>query len=114
MANYFGEIALLKDDSKRHATVTAKGDVKCVKVDRDTFERVLGPIEDILRRYVCLPVPRPCTGPDRLACAATWKITRSSQAPARYFACSPLCAVHDVQFLRVDWLKSSSQLSSAT
>eukprot|EP00045_Choanoeca_perplexa_P002349 m.24031 g.24031 ORF g.24031 m.24031 type:complete len:199 (+) comp11466_c0_seq1:582-1178(+) len=48
-ANYFGEIALLKDN-KRHATVTAKGDVKCVKVDRDTFERVLGPIEDILRR----------------------------------------------------------------
>eukprot|EP00730_Choanoeca_flexa_P003419 TRINITY_DN11407_c0_g1_i5.p1 TRINITY_DN11407_c0_g1~~TRINITY_DN11407_c0_g1_i5.p1 ORF type:complete len:368 (+),score=142.39 TRINITY_DN11407_c0_g1_i5:73-1176(+) len=48
-ANYFGEIALLKDN-KRHATVTAKGDVKCGKVDRETFERVLGPIEEILRR----------------------------------------------------------------
>lgn len=50
---YFGEIALLKDN-KRHATVTAKGTVKCVKVDRDTFERVLGPIEDILRRNMDL------------------------------------------------------------
>jgi cAMP-dependent protein kinase regulator len=48
-ANYFGEVALLKDN-KRHATVTAKGEVKCVKLDRETFERVLGPIEDILRR----------------------------------------------------------------
>ncbi|EDQ84849.1 uncharacterized protein MONBRDRAFT_39101 [Monosiga brevicollis MX1] len=48
-ADYFGEIALLKDN-KRHATVTAKGEVKCVKLDRETFERVLGPIEDILRR----------------------------------------------------------------
>lgn len=48
-ADYFGEIALLKDN-KRHATVTAKGKVKCVKLDRETFERILGPIEDILRR----------------------------------------------------------------
>lgn len=51
-ADYFGEIALLKDN-KRHATVTAKGGkVKCVKLDRDTFERILGPIEEILRRCV--------------------------------------------------------------
>lgn len=50
-AEYFGEIALLKDN-KRHATVTANGDVKCVKLDRGTFERMLGPVEDILRRYV--------------------------------------------------------------
>ncbi|EGD79944.1 camp-dependent protein kinase type I-beta regulatory subunit [Salpingoeca rosetta] len=52
-ADYFGEIALLKDN-KRHATVTAKGDVKCVKLDRDTFERMLGPVEDILRRNMDL------------------------------------------------------------
>eukprot|EP00056_Hartaetosiga_gracilis_P001337 m.44290 g.44290 ORF g.44290 m.44290 type:complete len:381 (+) comp10594_c0_seq6:204-1346(+) len=50
---YFGEIALLKDN-KRHATVTAKGTVKCVKLDRDTFERVLGPIETLLRRNMDL------------------------------------------------------------
>lgn len=48
-ADYFGEIALLKDN-KRHATVTAVGKVKCVKLDRETFERILGPIEEILRR----------------------------------------------------------------
>lgn len=50
---YFGEIALLKDN-KRHATVTASGPVKCVKLDRDTFERVLGPIENLLRRNMDL------------------------------------------------------------
>eukprot|EP00055_Hartaetosiga_balthica_P011310 m.50898 g.50898 ORF g.50898 m.50898 type:complete len:385 (+) comp7540_c1_seq3:242-1396(+) len=50
---YFGEVALLKDN-KRHATVTARGTVKCVKVDRDTFERVLGPIETLLRRNMDL------------------------------------------------------------
>jgi cAMP-dependent protein kinase regulator len=47
--DYFGEVALLKDN-KRIATVSASGELKCVKLDRDTFERVLGPIEDILRR----------------------------------------------------------------
>eukprot|EP00043_Microstomoeca_roanoka_P006497 m.63247 g.63247 ORF g.63247 m.63247 type:complete len:376 (-) comp13436_c0_seq1:647-1774(-) len=52
-ADYFGEIALLKDN-KRHATVTAKGDVRCVKLDRDTFERMLGPVEEILRRNMDL------------------------------------------------------------
>eukprot|EP01147_Barroeca_monosierra_P009893 gene9893-2082_t len=52
-AEYFGEIALLKDN-KRHATVTANGDVKCVKLDRGTFERMLGPVEDILRRNMNL------------------------------------------------------------
>ena len=58
-ADYFGEIALLKDN-KRHATVTAKGDVKCVKLDRDRFERVLGPVEDILRRSVTMRERRVC------------------------------------------------------
>jgi len=49
--SYFGEIALLNND-KRHATCTASGEVKCVKVHRDTFERILGPISEILRRNI--------------------------------------------------------------
>lgn len=47
--DYFGEIALLLD-RPRAATVVAKGSLKCVKLDRATFERLLGPCSDILKR----------------------------------------------------------------
>ncbi|CAF1672721.1 unnamed protein product [Adineta ricciae] len=50
-SDYFGEIALLFD-RPRAATVKAKGPLKCVKMDRHRFERVLGPISDILKRNV--------------------------------------------------------------
>lgn len=36
----------------RVATVVAKGTLKCVKMDRARFERVLGPIQDILKRNI--------------------------------------------------------------
>ncbi|XP_076309553.1 cAMP-dependent protein kinase regulatory subunit-like isoform X3 [Tachypleus tridentatus] len=48
-SDYFGEIALLLD-RPRAATVRAKGPLKCVKLDRARFERVLGPCADILKR----------------------------------------------------------------
>jgi cAMP-dependent protein kinase regulator len=48
-ADYFGEIALLLD-RPRAATVVAKGHLKCVKLDRGRFERLLGPCADILKR----------------------------------------------------------------
>jgi len=48
-SSYFGEIALLTD-RPRAATVTAVGNVKLVKMDRDRFNRVMGPCEEILRR----------------------------------------------------------------
>lgn len=48
-SSYFGEIALLTD-RPRAATVTAIGNVKVVKMDRDRFNRVMGPCEEILRR----------------------------------------------------------------
>ncbi|TYZ63251.1 hypothetical protein PybrP1_009442 [[Pythium] brassicae (nom. inval.)] len=48
---YFGEIALLTT-RPRQATVTAKGTVKCLTLDRKTFKRVMGPLEDILKRNI--------------------------------------------------------------
>uniref|UniRef100_T1H0I4 Cyclic nucleotide-binding domain-containing protein n=1 Tax=Megaselia scalaris TaxID=36166 RepID=T1H0I4_MEGSC len=50
-SDYFGEIALLLD-RPRAATVQARGPLKCVKLDRARFERVLGPCADILKRNI--------------------------------------------------------------
>ena len=46
-----GEIALLLD-RPRAATVVSRGPLKCVKLDRSRFERVLGPCSDILKRNI--------------------------------------------------------------
>ncbi|GJQ70839.1 Pka-R1 [Trypoxylus dichotomus] len=50
-SDYFGEIALLLD-RPRAATVVANGPLKCVKLDRARFERVLGLCADILKRNI--------------------------------------------------------------
>jgi len=50
-SDYFGEIALVLN-RPRAATVVARGPLKCVKLDRQRFERVLGPCGDILRRNI--------------------------------------------------------------
>lgn len=46
---YFGELALLKGDP-RAANVVAKTHLKAISLDRKSFKRLLGPIEDILKR----------------------------------------------------------------
>uniref|UniRef100_A0A915EN48 Cyclic nucleotide-binding domain-containing protein n=1 Tax=Ditylenchus dipsaci TaxID=166011 RepID=A0A915EN48_9BILA len=46
-SDYFGEIALLLD-RPRAATVVAKTPLKCAKLDRARFERVMGPCKEIL------------------------------------------------------------------
>ena len=46
-----GEIALLLN-RPRAATVVARGPLKCVKLDRPRFERVLGPCSEILKRNI--------------------------------------------------------------
>jgi cAMP-dependent protein kinase regulator len=50
-SDYFGEIALLLD-RPRAATVVARSPLKCVKLDRARFERVLGLCADILKRNI--------------------------------------------------------------
>ena len=47
--DYFGERALLKNEP-RAANVIAKTDCLVVSVDRHSFKRLMGPLEDILRR----------------------------------------------------------------
>lgn len=48
---FVGEIALLLD-RPRAATVIASGPLKCTKLDRARFERVLGPVKDIVKRNI--------------------------------------------------------------
>jgi cAMP-dependent protein kinase regulator len=47
--DYFGERALLQNEP-RAANVIAKTDVVLVSVDRHSFKRLMGPLDDILRR----------------------------------------------------------------
>lgn len=47
--DYFGELALLKN-ANRAASIVGKTDGTVVFLDRNSFKRLLGPMEDILRR----------------------------------------------------------------
>lgn len=47
--DYFGEIALVRN-IPRQASVKALTPVRLVYIERNTFKRILGPIEDILKR----------------------------------------------------------------
>jgi len=49
--DYFGELALLKNEP-RAANVIAKSALNIVSLDRDSFKRLLGPMEEILKRNV--------------------------------------------------------------
>lgn len=49
VGDYFGELALLRGEP-RAANVIAVGDLSCVTLDRHSFKRLLGPLEDILSR----------------------------------------------------------------
>lgn len=47
--DYFGELALLHDQP-RQASVKAVGKVQVASIERETFKRMLGSLEDILKR----------------------------------------------------------------
>ena len=47
--DYFGELALLKHEP-RAANVIAKTKLKVVNLDRNSFMRLLGPLDEILKR----------------------------------------------------------------
>ena len=46
---YFGEIALLTD-RRRACTVKAVGTTKVLSLQRKTFTRVMGPLQELLKR----------------------------------------------------------------
>ena len=48
-SGYFGELALIKN-APRAASIKATSQLKCVSLDRHSFKRLLGPLEDILKR----------------------------------------------------------------
>lgn len=47
--DYFGELALIRGEP-RAANIIATSDLKVISLDRNSFKRLLGPIEDILKR----------------------------------------------------------------
>jgi cAMP-dependent protein kinase regulator len=47
--DYFGELALIKGEP-RAANVVARTNIRLVSLDRGSFKRLLGPIEEILKR----------------------------------------------------------------
>lgn len=53
VGQYFGELALLRNEP-RAASVIAETDCVCVTMDRHSFKRMLGPLEDILMRNIDL------------------------------------------------------------
>lgn len=49
--DYFGELALIKNQP-RQASILCTSDCRVAYIDRDSFKRLLGPIEDILKRNI--------------------------------------------------------------
>jgi len=53
--DYFGEMALLRNEP-RAASIIARTDCQCVSMDRHSFKRLLGPLDNILKRNIDLYV----------------------------------------------------------
>ena len=49
--DYFGELSLLRNEP-RAANIIAKTFLRVAKLDRQSFKRLLGPLEHILRRNI--------------------------------------------------------------
>jgi len=50
VGDYFGELAIIKNEPRAASIFTHTDKVKCLSMERKVFKRLLGPIEEILRR----------------------------------------------------------------
>jgi len=50
VGDHFGELALLRNEPRAASVYASSPQVKLLCLDRKTFKRLLGPLEDILRR----------------------------------------------------------------
>jgi len=50
VGDYFGELSLISNAPRAASVVTATPFVKVLSMDRKTFKRLMGPMQDILKR----------------------------------------------------------------
>lgn len=50
VGDYFGELSLLKNEPRAASVVSTEANGKLLSLERKTFKRLMGPVEDILRR----------------------------------------------------------------
>lgn len=50
--NYFGEIALLLGEPRKASVYALNGPCTCLYIKRETFHRVLGPLQDFMKRNI--------------------------------------------------------------
>lgn len=48
--SYFGEKALLTNDCRAANIIVTSDEALCLSLERETFKRLLGPLDDILKR----------------------------------------------------------------
>jgi cAMP-dependent protein kinase regulator len=51
---YFGERALITNDMRAANIIATSDTLRCLSLERDTFKRLLGPLDDLLKRNMDL------------------------------------------------------------
>lgn len=51
---YFGERALITNDMRAANIIATSDNLRCLSLERDTFKRLLGPLDDLLKRNMDL------------------------------------------------------------
>jgi cAMP-dependent protein kinase regulator len=54
IGDYFGELALLKNEPRAANVIAQSAELSVVFLERNSFKRLLGPLEDILKRNMKL------------------------------------------------------------
>ena len=54
LGDYFGERALIKNEPRAATIKATSEELQVVELQRDTFRRLLGPVEEILKRNMAI------------------------------------------------------------